>query len=74
MCDSWWYWNWWGWNWGRWYIEPVPNPSWSWYSAPGCAAFRAVLAFSFMTSIAYLLSAILGATIVSRYWSKSKPP
>ncbi|KAK4161718.1 hypothetical protein QBC43DRAFT_357248 [Cladorrhinum sp. PSN259] len=73
MCDSWWYYNYWGWSWGRWYIGGIPSPGWSWYSSPGCASFRVVLAFSFMASIAYLLSAILGGIVTSRYWNKDKP-
>ncbi|KAK4231896.1 hypothetical protein QBC38DRAFT_464843 [Podospora fimiseda] len=73
VCNSWWYWNYWGWAWGRWYIDGVPNPAWSFYNAPGCASYRVVLAFSFMVSIAYLLSAILGAIITSRYWKKDRP-
>ncbi|KAK3997757.1 hypothetical protein QBC44DRAFT_376236 [Cladorrhinum sp. PSN332] len=73
MCNSWWYWNYWGWAWGKWYVDGIPNPAWSWYNAPGCASYRVVLAFSFMASIAYLLSAILGGIITSRYWNKDKP-
>jgi len=58
-CNSYWYWNYWGYYWGGWYYNPivVNGPADIAYS--GCSQWRAVLAFSFMASITFLLSAIL---------------
>lgn len=51
MCDADWYYNYWGWYWGGGYDR--------WTYGGACSNWRAVLAFSFMASISFLLSSIL---------------
>ena len=55
-CESEWYNSYWGYYWGRWYlVSPVGiNVNWT-----GCSAWKTVLAFSMIASIAFLMSAIL---------------
>ncbi|KAK5652398.1 hypothetical protein OQA88_10590 [Cercophora sp. LCS_1] len=59
-CNSDWYTTYWGYYWGRWYLVGRPGVNVNW---TGCSAWRTVLAFSFIGSICFLLSAILGV-----YW------
>jgi len=56
-CTSTWYVTYWGWYWGRLW---VPG---SRVSDVGCGSWRAILAFLFMGSMAWMLSAILGAFV-----------
>lgn len=57
MCDADWYYNYWGWYWGGGYDR--------WTYGGACSNWRAVLAFSFMASISFLLSSILVRFVLS---------
>lgn len=63
-CNSAWYRNYWGYYWGRWYtVGPAGiNVNWA-----GCSSYRTILAFSFIASMLYLCSAILGMYWVGSY-------
>jgi hypothetical protein len=51
-----WYNSYWGYYWGNpWYYDPIGNN----IGYAGCSQWRAVLAFSFMAAITYLISSIL---------------
>jgi uncharacterized membrane protein YtjA (UPF0391 family) len=54
-CRSAWYYDYWGYLW-NWYSE---------YYYAGCSAWRAVLAFSFIPIVLYLLSALLVSCLIS---------
>ncbi|KAK0705773.1 hypothetical protein B0T21DRAFT_298961 [Apiosordaria backusii] len=71
MCNASWYWNYWGYYWGGWWRVPEVTVWDRGYG--GCASWRAVLAFSFLAAIAFLVSAILGAVVVHRYRRKNSP-
>ncbi|KAK1760099.1 hypothetical protein QBC47DRAFT_448706 [Echria macrotheca] len=58
-CNSVWYWNYWGYYWGGWYANPVVINGPGDIGYAGCSQWRAVLAFSFMAAITFLLSSIL---------------
>ncbi|KAK4151698.1 hypothetical protein C8A00DRAFT_45146 [Chaetomidium leptoderma] len=60
-CESDWYRSYWGFYWGRWYRDASPGVD---VMRTGCAAWRTVLAFSFIAMILYLLSGFLGI-----YWT-----
>jgi len=63
-CSSDWYWNYWGYYWGRfWTVGPRFTVSFDIIDHAGCGSWRCVLAFLFMGSMAWLLSAILGAFV-----------
>ncbi len=64
-CNSYWYWNYWGYYWGGWwyYPEPLLDPWDIGYS--GCAQWRTVLAFSFISGFLFLLSFILVSAPIS---------
>ncbi|KAK4210983.1 hypothetical protein QBC37DRAFT_376480 [Rhypophila decipiens] len=71
-CGSYWYWSYWGYYWGGWWTNPYnvygPNDiRWT-----GCSQWRTVLAFSFIVSITYLLSFILGAIVVTKHYKGDK--
>jgi hypothetical protein len=58
-CDGPWYYNYWGYYWGGFWRTPIiiTGPwdiGWS-----GCSSLRAVLAFSFIAALCYLLSSFL---------------
>ncbi|KAK1749785.1 hypothetical protein QBC47DRAFT_354510 [Echria macrotheca] len=59
-CSSDWYNTYWGYYWGRWYLVGPVGIDVNW---AGCSAWKTVLAFSFIASITFLLSGILGL-----YW------
>ncbi|KAK0630516.1 hypothetical protein B0T17DRAFT_590006 [Bombardia bombarda] len=71
-CSSTWYWNYWGFYWGGWWGNPwrITGPGDIGYA--GCSSWRTVLAFSFMASIAFLISGILGAIVVYRHYHEKK--
>ncbi|KAK5651580.1 hypothetical protein OQA88_11853 [Cercophora sp. LCS_1] len=69
-CDSYWYYDYWGYYWGGWW-----DNDFNYYgsrAAAGCSQWRVVLAFSFIASIIYLLSGILGARVIFKYYRGSK--
>ncbi|KAM7196915.1 hypothetical protein V8F20_006882 [Naviculisporaceae sp. PSN 640] len=71
-CGSYWYWSYWGYYWGGWWTNPFnvfgPNDiRWT-----GCSQWRSVLAFSFLVSITYLLSFILGAIVITNHYKRDK--
>ncbi|KAL2129465.1 hypothetical protein VTI74DRAFT_7786 [Chaetomium olivicolor] len=55
-CNSIWFRRYWGFYWGRWYRVASPGVD---VRRTGCAAWRTVLAFSFIAMVLYLLSAFL---------------
>ncbi|KAG9256849.1 uncharacterized protein F5Z01DRAFT_490943 [Emericellopsis atlantica] len=65
QCSSGWYRNYWGYYWGRWWrtgpVGTVP------VGRTGCGYWRTTLAFSFLASMAHLLSFILGIYIFRKY-------
>jgi len=67
-CNSTWYWSYWGFFWGGFWRRPgfVPNGPGS-IGWAGCSSWRTVLAFTFLASIAFLFSALLGAYVVMKY-------
>ncbi|KAK4674950.1 hypothetical protein QC764_502580 [Podospora pseudoanserina] len=71
MCNASWYWNYWGYYWGGWWRVPDLTVWDRGYG--GCASWRAVLAFSFLAAMAYLVSTILGAVVVHHYRRKNSP-
>jgi len=71
-CNAVWYYNYWGYYWGGFWRTPivVTGPvsiGWS-----GCASWKTVLAFSFIASMAFLLSSFLGAYVVTKYREEKK--
>ncbi|KAL1838370.1 hypothetical protein VTJ49DRAFT_2711 [Mycothermus thermophilus] len=71
-CSSHWYYDYWGYYWGRWWLTPVRITG-PWDIAwAGCSSWRAALAFSFLAMIGYLVTAILGAAVVSKWRNKDK--
>jgi hypothetical protein len=71
-CDSYWYYSYWGYYWGGWWRTPfiVTGPwdiGWS-----GCSALRTVLAFSFIASMGFLCSSVLGVYVVVKYSQEKK--
>ncbi|KAK4184142.1 hypothetical protein QBC35DRAFT_541050 [Podospora australis] len=68
-CNTDYYWNYWGYYWGRWWV----NPFWGGWGYGGpCSSWRALLAFSFMASMAYLVSSILGGIVIKRHYNKDR--
>merc|ERR1712000_375042 len=64
-CSTGWYNNYWGYYWGRWWrFGPVGRVN---VGNTGCGYWRTTLAFSFMASMAHLLSLILGIYIFREY-------
>jgi len=66
-CDAVWYWSYWGFFWGGFWRTPVVvagpwDIGWA-----GCASWRTVLAFTFISSIAFLFSSLLGVYVVMKY-------
>ncbi|KAB5517400.1 hypothetical protein GE09DRAFT_1158706 [Coniochaeta sp. 2T2.1] len=66
-CDAFWYYNYWGYYWGGYWRNPIivtgpASINWS-----GCSSWRVVLAWSFMASMAFLCSSILGVYVVVKY-------
>ncbi|EKG15329.1 hypothetical protein MPH_07457 [Macrophomina phaseolina MS6] len=60
-CSSYWYWNYWGYYWGRfWTVTPRDSITFRTVGSAGCGSWRAILAFLFLGTMAWLLSAILG--------------
>ncbi|KAI5197924.1 hypothetical protein AUEXF2481DRAFT_44470 [Aureobasidium subglaciale EXF-2481] len=57
-CSSNWYYSYWGYNWGRYYRTPVVTSA-SVINNAGCADWRCVLAFSFISSMFWLASSLL---------------
>ncbi|KAK4196238.1 hypothetical protein QBC40DRAFT_287591 [Triangularia verruculosa] len=72
MCNASWYWNYWGYYWGEWWRVPDLTVSDRGYG--GCASWRAVLAFSFLAAIAFLVSAFLEAVAVYRLVFRKNAP
>ncbi|KAI6783550.1 uncharacterized protein J7T54_005579 [Emericellopsis cladophorae] len=64
-CSSGWYNNYWGYYWGRWWrTGPVGTVA---VGNTGCGYWRTTLAFSFLASMAHLLSFILGIYVFRTY-------
>ncbi|KAI5245228.1 hypothetical protein E4T43_03370 [Aureobasidium subglaciale] len=57
-CSSDWYYSYWGYNWGRYYRTPVVTSA-NVINNAGCADWRCVLAFSFISSMFWLASSFL---------------
>jgi len=73
-CGGTWYYNYWGYYWGGfWRRGPsfVVTGPWD-IDWAGCGSLMAVLAFSFMASMAFLLSCLLGAYEVIKYKEEKK--
>lgn len=71
-CNGVWYYSYWGYYWGGFWRTPiiVTGPwdlGWS-----GCSSLRAVLAFSFIASMGYLLSCFMGAYVIVKYKEEKK--
>lgn len=66
-CSASWYYDYWGYYWGGWWRRPSFIAG-----TDGCGQWRTVLAFSFMAMFAFLVSTILGAYVVSKYWHGNK--
>ncbi|KAJ4288875.1 hypothetical protein N0V88_007208 [Collariella sp. IMI 366227] len=71
-CSSPWYWNYWGYYWGGWWRRPFFLDGPGRIVSAGCGHWRTILAFSFMALIAFFVNAILGAYVVSKYWTKKR--
>ncbi|KAK3377381.1 hypothetical protein B0T24DRAFT_592990 [Lasiosphaeria ovina] len=71
-CGSYWYWSYWGYYWGSWWYYPFPVLGPGDINYDGCGQWRAVLAFSFIVSFTYLVSAILGGIVVFKYYNEGK--
>jgi hypothetical protein len=73
-CNSSWYWSYWGFYWGGWWRTPVvvSNP-WN-VEYAGCAAWRAVLGWSFIAFFLFMCSAILGIYEVTKHRKDKKHP
>jgi len=63
-CNSLWYSTYWGYYWDPYYRGGV--------GYAGCSQWRAVLAFSFMAAITYLVSSILGLIVVVKHYDKDR--
>ncbi|KAK3306219.1 uncharacterized protein B0T15DRAFT_221934 [Chaetomium strumarium] len=68
VCSSSWFCNYWGYYWGGFWRNPFFNGN----TSAGCGHWRTSLAFSFMAMVAFLVTSILGAWVVSRHWTKRR--
>ncbi|KAK4236268.1 hypothetical protein C8A03DRAFT_17051 [Achaetomium macrosporum] len=66
-CNAAWYWGYWGFFWGGFWRTPVVVTGPGDIDWAGCASWRAVLAFTFISSMAFLCSTLLGAYVVMKY-------
>ncbi|KAJ9165419.1 hypothetical protein NKR19_g419 [Coniochaeta hoffmannii] len=72
-CNAVWYWQYWGYYWGGFWSTPtviVRGPADINYA--GCGSWKAVLAWTFILSIAFLLSSFVGAYCVLKYREEKK--
>ncbi|KFY39875.1 hypothetical protein V495_05718 [Pseudogymnoascus sp. VKM F-4514 (FW-929)] len=67
-CSSGWYINSWSWAWGRRYLRS-PGTS-TRFTGSGCSAWRAALAFTFISAIFWLLSFLLGLYFLNKNRSR----
>ncbi|KAK0609486.1 hypothetical protein B0T14DRAFT_572175 [Immersiella caudata] len=64
-CNALWYSSYWGYYWGNpWYYDPIGNN----IGYASCPKWRAVLVFSFMAAVTYLVSSILGLIVVVKHY------
>ncbi|KAB5542747.1 hypothetical protein GE09DRAFT_1133181 [Coniochaeta sp. 2T2.1] len=66
-CNSYWYYNYWGYYWGGYWRTPIVVTGPASINWAGCSSWRVVLAWSFMASMAFLGSSILGVYVVVKY-------
>jgi len=66
-CDAFWYWNYWGFYWGGIWRRNIVVHGPADIDWAGCSSWKCVLAFSFIVSMTYLLSACLGAYECLKY-------
>lgn len=70
-CNSFWYLTYWGFYWDPWYWGG-PGYGYNTVGYAGCSQWRAVLAFSFMASMTYLVTSILGLVVVARHYGRDR--
>ncbi|KAK0649884.1 hypothetical protein B0T16DRAFT_428431 [Cercophora newfieldiana] len=72
-CNALWYSSYWGYYWGDPWVW-TPEIGWNATNVgyAGCSQWRAVLAFSFMASITFLISSILGLIVVVKHYGEGR--
>jgi len=71
-CDSVWYYSYWGYYWGGFWRTPfIVTGPWD-IGWAGCSSLICVLAFSFIASLGYLCSCILGLYVTVKYREEKK--
>ncbi|KAK3302943.1 uncharacterized protein B0T15DRAFT_402100 [Chaetomium strumarium] len=63
-CNAVWYWSYWGYLWGGFWRTPVVVTGPGDIGWAGCASWRTVLAFTFLSSMAFLFSSVLVGTFL----------
>ncbi|KAH6645609.1 hypothetical protein BKA67DRAFT_651344 [Truncatella angustata] len=71
-CSARWYWNYWGYYWGGYWRDPIVVGSPADINWAGCSSWQAVLAWTFISSMLFLLSSCLGAYVVLKYREEKK--
>ncbi|KAH6645853.1 hypothetical protein BKA67DRAFT_639303 [Truncatella angustata] len=71
-CSANWYWSYWGFYWGSYWRTPVVVGGPADINWAGCSSWQAVLAWSFISSMLFLLSSCLGAYVVLKYREEKK--
>ncbi|KAN0076458.1 hypothetical protein V8E54_006600 [Elaphomyces granulatus] len=72
-CSSFWFWHSWSYYWGGWwYTVPITDANSGLIGTASCGEWRSNLAFSFISSIIWLFSGILGLYAILEYGNRNQ--